>query len=244
MKIKLLLAVFVTLISATLFGQENEKQAILKSAQGEADAFYKRNLKEWQSYRIKDADASFTFVSKYSYINKKGWDSINSFITRIINNSKPSLYEFKQLNPIIRINGNLAWLEYDELSIKPATDTIGNNFQTHEQKIFLKENGKWKILSQIGTDSESWEPTPSDAENTLNSTGYQLLADKKINDAIEVFKLNIKLHPDSWNTYDSMGEAYAIAGNKELAIENYETSIKMNPKNESGKTMLAQLKNQ
>jgi tetratricopeptide (TPR) repeat protein len=70
-----------------------------------------------------------------------------------------------------------------------------------------------------------------------------LLADKKINDAIEVFKLNIKLHPDSWNTYDSMGEAYAIAGNKALAIENYETSIKMNSKNESGKTALAKLKN-
>jgi tetratricopeptide (TPR) repeat protein len=200
-------------------------------------------LKEWQSYRIKDADASLTFVSKYSYITKKGWDSINSFITRIINNNKPSLYEFKQLNPIIKINGNLAWLAFDQLSMKPATDTIDNNFQTHEQRILMKENGKWKILSQITTDPESWVPKPSDIENTLNSTGYQLLADKKINDAIEVFKLNIKLHPDSWNTYDSMGEAYAIAGNKALAIENYETSIKMNSKNESGKTALAKLKN-
>lgn len=243
MKVKLLLTVFITLISVTLFGQKNEEQAILKTARNEADAFYRRNLKEWRSYRIQDADASFTFVTKDSYIYIKGWDSINTFITRIINNSKPTLYEFKLLNPIIKINGNLAWLEFDQVSTTPATDTIDENFQSHEEKILLKENGKWKILSQIGTDSESWKPKPSDVENTLNSTSYQLLADKQVNDAIEIFKLNIKLHPNSWNAYDSMGEAYAIAGNKQLAIENYETSIKINPTNESGKASLAKLKN-
>ena len=45
-----------------------------------------------------------------------------------------------------------------------------------------------------------------------------------------------------WNTYDSLGEAYMMAGNKKLAIENYEKSIKLNPKSESGKAALAKLK--
>jgi hypothetical protein len=45
MKMKLLFAVFVTLISATLFGQEIEKQAILKTARNETDAYYKSNFK-------------------------------------------------------------------------------------------------------------------------------------------------------------------------------------------------------
>jgi cytochrome c-type biogenesis protein CcmH/NrfG len=50
------------------------------------------------------------------------------------------------------------------------------------------------------------------------------------------------MYPNSWNPYDSLGEAYATAGNKSLAIFNYEKSIKLNPKNDSGKNILAQLK--
>lgn len=65
-----------------------------------------------------------------------------------------------------------------------------------------------------------------------------------INDAIEVFKLNVKLHPNSWNPYDSLGETYALAGNKDLAIENYETSIKLNPKSDTGKEALKKLSKQ
>ena len=50
------------------------------------------------------------------------------------------------------------------------------------------------------------------------------------------------MFPDSWNVYDSLGEAYAAAGNKKEAIENYEKSIKLNPKSESGIAVLAKLK--
>ncbi|MDQ2721618.1 MAG: hypothetical protein M3Z26_17940 [Bacteroidota bacterium] len=143
----LLISLLVT--CATLFGQKNEKEAILKTVQSETEAFYKNRLKEWQSYWIKDSDVTLTYATRYSYTTFKGWDSINKYITGIINNSKPSPYHTKQLNSTLRINGNLAWLEFDQLLIKPATDTIHNNFQFHEQRVLLRENGKWKILSRI-----------------------------------------------------------------------------------------------
>ena len=54
--------------------------------------------------------------------------------------------------------------------------------------------------------------------------------------------VNVKLYPEAWNTYDSLGEAYAIKGNKELAIKNYEKSMELNPNNEFGKLALAKLK--
>ena len=41
-----------------------------------------------------------------------------------------------------------------------------------------------------------------------------------------------------------MGEAYMKNGQKELAIENYEKSIALNPNNEGGKDMLKKLKSQ
>jgi tetratricopeptide (TPR) repeat protein len=44
--------------------------------------------------------------------------------------------------------------------------------------------------------------------------------------------------------YDSLGEAYAAAGKKELAIENYEKSLELDPKNENAKDRLKKLKSE
>ncbi len=80
------------------------------------------------------------------------------------------------------------------------------------------------------------------SEDLLNTFGYELLQEKKIKEAIEVFKLNVELYPKSWNVYDSLGEGYMNAGEKELAIKNYEKSIELNPKNDNGKAILEKLK--
>ncbi len=56
-----------------------------------------------------------------------------------------------------------------------------------------------------------------------------------------MFKLNVEAYPDAFNTYDSLGEAYMKAGNRELAIANYQKSLELNPRNENGKEMLAEL---
>ena len=63
----------------------------------------------------------------------------------------------------------------------------------------------------------------------------------KTKEAIEVFKLDVDEYPKSWNVYDSLGEAYMKNGDKELAIQNYEKSIELNPDNENGKMMLKRL---
>jgi CubicO group peptidase (beta-lactamase class C family) len=79
-------------------------------------------------------------------------------------------------------------------------------------------------------------------EGTLNQFGYMLLFAKKIDDAIKVFKLNVEEYPKFWNCYDSLGEAYMNAGQKELAIKNYEKSLELNPKNQNGADMLKKLR--
>ena len=61
-------------------------------------------------------------------------------------------------------------------------------------------------------------------------------------EAIEIFKLNVEEYPDGWNTYDSLGEGYAVAGNKELAILSYVESIKRNPDNKAGIEALKKLR--
>jgi CubicO group peptidase (beta-lactamase class C family) len=78
-------------------------------------------------------------------------------------------------------------------------------------------------------------------EDEINSVGYEFLNSEKINEAIEVFKLNVETFPASGNCYDSLGEAYLKNGNKELAIKNYKRSVELDPGNENGKKVLAEL---
>jgi len=78
-------------------------------------------------------------------------------------------------------------------------------------------------------------------ESEINQLGYTLLGAGKLKEAIGVFKLNVELFPDSWNVYDSLGEAYMNNGDKELALENYKKSVEMNPDNENGKKIIEKL---
>jgi len=80
-----------------------------------------------------------------------------------------------------------------------------------------------------------------DYVNIKFSKSGGLLEAKKINEAIVIFKLNVKEYPDSWNVYDSLGEAYMNNGENKLAIENYEKSVQLNPDNTGGKNMLKKL---
>jgi CubicO group peptidase (beta-lactamase class C family) len=89
-----------------------------------------------------------------------------------------------------------------------------------------------------------WKKNPKDpnvAEGQLNTLGYILLSEKKLAEAIALFKLNVELHPDSWAAHDSLGEANVKNGEKTLAIKNYEKSLALNPKNAAGAKKLEEL---
>jgi CubicO group peptidase (beta-lactamase class C family) len=81
------------------------------------------------------------------------------------------------------------------------------------------------------------------SEPELNTLGYQLLQMKKVPDSIEIFKLNVEAYPQGFNTYDSLGEAYMVHGDKELAIANYKKSLELNPQNTGATRAIASLTN-
>jgi tetratricopeptide (TPR) repeat protein len=59
-----------------------------------------------------------------------------------------------------------------------------------------------------------------------------------------MFKINVELYPESWNVYDSLGEALLAAGDREAAIAMYEKSLEINPENTNGRDMLEQIRNE
>jgi hypothetical protein len=69
----------------------------------------------------------------------------------------------------------------------------------------------------------------TETEPTLITLAYQLLNAGKWELAAEVFKLNIEEHPKSANAYASLGDAYLAGGSKELAVQNYEKALALDP---------------
>jgi tetratricopeptide (TPR) repeat protein len=80
-------------------------------------------------------------------------------------------------------------------------------------------------------------------ETNRNMYGYILLAAGKNDEALKVFKENVKKYPDSWNIKDSLGEAYKKLGDKKNAKRYYEEALKIAPDNQKDriKKMLSEL---
>ncbi|KPJ85388.1 MAG: hypothetical protein AMS18_16365 [Gemmatimonas sp. SG8_17] len=75
----------------------------------------------------------------------------------------------------------------------------------------------------------------------LNALGYHYLDEGDIATATTLLELNVEAYPDSFNTYDSLAEALLRAADTAGAAANYRKSVELNPSNENGKRMLAQL---
>ena len=69
----------------------------------------------------------------------------------------------------------------------------------------------------------------------------RLVSVKKLDDALAIFEQNTKDYPASFNTWDSLAEAYMGKGNKELAIKYYKKSLELNPNNTNAVTQLKKL---
>jgi tetratricopeptide (TPR) repeat protein len=122
------------------------------------------------------------------------------------------------------------------LSCHAQTNPI--HVTTNEQQDIvakLNENNHLSVERQV-TLYQKLKATYPDAynfenEDQLTMYGYGMLWDARPSDALLIFQLIAEQFPESANAYDSLGEAYFNLGKMDLAIENYQKSLKMNPDN-------------
>ena len=110
-----------------------------------------------------------------------------------------------------------------------------------ELMLTAKVGGTEAALARYDELKSSGDEKKRPPEFVLNALGYMALQEGKKEEAIQLFRRNVKEYPESSNVYDSLGEAYAAAGKKELAIENYEKAVKLDPNNEGAKEKLRKL---
>ena len=127
----------------------------------------------------------------------------------------------------------------------PALGWIKPESYKSPRRLLLKDivaNGAEAALFKYREWRKGRPANESLSEEQMNRFGYELLFGmRRAKEAIEVFKLNVEDHPQSANTWDSLGEAYMVDGNKDQAIKNYQRSIELNPKNAAGIEKLKKL---
>ena len=79
-------------------------------------------------------------------------------------------------------------------------------------------------------------------ERQLNALGYDYLKQSRTGESIALFRLNVEAYPESFNVYDSLGEALMADRQYARALENYTRSVELNPENKNGRKKLEELK--
>ncbi len=75
----------------------------------------------------------------------------------------------------------------------------------------------------------------------LNLLGRRLLAQEKVREAIEIFKLNVEANPNVSGAYVALADAYLAAGNSALAKENYRKALELDTTNTVAMEMLRRM---
>lgn len=106
-----------------------------------------------------------------------------------------------------------------------------------------------RVIQELMADTTGY----SVDEEELNALGYDFMGapspyhlpiTRNYEDALQVFKINTELFPESWNVYDSYGEALRATGRREDAIRTYQKSLELKPDSQNGLRMLKKLQNE
>ena len=124
------------------------------------------------------------------------------------------------------------WIPNMDMRSNKLTDVIAQTVRTQ---------GVDAAVAQYRSLRAEGFPGLYEKESQTNSLGYQFLHGGQPDVAVAVLQMNVDAHPNSANAYDSLGEAYAGAGNKALAIENYRKALALDPKMNSSINALKKL---
>ena len=234
------IALAAALLSArALPAQRSDADEVHRVIRAETETYYQRDVEGWKRTWVQDSTAIRTFITSGSYSVALGWDKFGPGTVESIRGAAPQPVQVDRTNYVARIDGALAWAEYDERTTMPG-DSVP--LVARQQRTLVKRDGEWRILSAGSFVGSTYGTSPRAIETRLGAVGSDLSAAKQHEGAIEVLALNARLFPSSWSAHATLAEAYAAAGRTRLAIEHYEKSLAINPKNDAGRTALAKLR--
>jgi hypothetical protein len=102
------------------------------------------------------------------------------------------------------------------LDFAPKRGAVQHAARSDVHYLWLIADGKLAEAAELLRQA----PRPRDEESRVNNLGYRLMVDDA-KSAVAVLSMNATAFPDSANAHDSLGEAYATAGDVANAIAAY-----------------------
>jgi len=100
----------------------------------------------------------------------------------------------------------------------PNNPFVERNYHNSRFLVLVNERG----VGFLETEFDSLQTKYAIANaGILNNLGYSFINQNNLDDALVVFKTNVKLFPDVANGYDSLAECYMNRGENDLAIKYY-----------------------
>ena len=100
----------------------------------------------------------------------------------------------------------------------PNNAFIERNYQTSRFVKIVNENGVEFLETEFDSLQTKYEVANA---GILNLLGYNYMNQGRLDEALVIFKTNVKLFPDIANGYDSLAECYLNLGENDLAIKYY-----------------------
>lgn len=94
---------------------------------------------------------------------------------------------------------------------------------------------------QAANEAKKLETSNRHSLDDIDSWGQEMLRIGDVKKAVEVYKLNIFLHPSSWKVYDSYANALMQNREKTEAAKMYRKSVELNPGNEHARKALREI---
>ena len=178
---------------------------------------------------------SFDDPTADSVVLAMRWEKLRLPLTIRIDAGRTVLENYKaQLRGLPRF-GWQGWNQAANWAAQNGLE-LDNALQWADRSIGMNRNftnlrTKALVLTKKGdtatADALTKEALSIATEAEINAYGYQLLGQQKVDEAIAAFEKNVKDHPNSWNTYDSLAEAYAVKGDRKKALEYYTKAMNM-----------------
>ena len=95
-----------------------------------------------------------------------------------------------------------------------------------------------EVASTLVSDHRESAELMREIERSINSIGYRLVGENRLDDALEVFTTNTELFPSSANVWDSLAETYLAVGDRAAAIRLYRKALEVDPSFGNARTQL------
>jgi hypothetical protein len=151
-------AVLALMMSGRLLrAQSADADAIKRVMRAETETYYRRDVEGWKRTWVQDSTAIRTFITSSAYSVALGWDKFGPSTVESIKGSAPQAVQVDWTNYVARIDGALAWAEYDERTTSP---TFSVPLLARQQRVLVKRKGEWRILSAGSFVGSSYGPSP------------------------------------------------------------------------------------